>query len=523
MKIGFAAIYSWRPHVEHLYYLASLAKKDGHEIEFLTCDSDLPACYTRELRDVRPDWQECLFCRIGGVRSYESANVSSIGEYSRPVVDLPSNWKKWTYSSASSLGRFESEADFISPAFLHKAKRLEGAVKKAFIAASNWLRQKRLDAIVVFNGRIDVTRAIFEAARASKIPVATIERTWFGDGLQILPGETCLGLKSINCFVSYWKNKPLTKGQAYKAAYYIASRFLQENKNEWRAYNINAVHEKWPAAGKKKILLLPGSLNEIWGQPGWGSSWSHPIKAYDALIEHLRLDSKDLLLRAHPNWGEKIGKTDGHLAEQYYTDWAIQRNVLVIPSLSKISTLKLIEEADAVVVASGSAALEASALGKQVILVAGANYQKAGISDDATTPRKLKKVILRCAINNNKRKVIERSVRKKSLRFAYTMIYRLPQYIKSVKSVSTTLYKYEAKASSNSLIKILKLQKLDSSDNKWAKNKNGEKIILKIIEKKNWEKLRTQLISLKKYHKISRRFPYFAVDALRNIFRVGDR
>ena len=56
MRIGFASVYSWRPHVEHLAFLARMVEKAGHETHFLTCDADLDNCYTREMRG-RPGWE----------------------------------------------------------------------------------------------------------------------------------------------------------------------------------------------------------------------------------------------------------------------------------------------------------------------------------------------------------------------------------------------------------------------------------------------------------------------------------
>src|SRR3954462_15196044 len=96
LRIGFPSIYAWRPHAEHLMFLAGLARQAGHETFFLACDADLPACYTRELRAVRPDWMECLFCRGGGVRSFTGSRVSSIGALdtagSRPPLDQALEW-----------------------------------------------------------------------------------------------------------------------------------------------------------------------------------------------------------------------------------------------------------------------------------------------------------------------------------------------------------------------------------------------------------------------------------------------
>jgi hypothetical protein len=266
MRIGFASIYAWRPHTEHLHYLAGLIKKAGHEVEFLACNADLPTCYTRELRDRLPDWVECLLCRAGGIRSFESENISFIGEYNSRNNPLPEDWKSWALPVASTLGRFESEEDFNSPDFFRLVQRLEPVVEITYQAAYEWIKERKLDAVVVFNARMETTRAIFEAGKSVGIAVASMERTWFGDGLQILPGETCLGLKTVGRIVSEWSDRPLTKRQALKAVGYVASRYLRRNNNEWRAYNVNAENKAWPSVlGRHKILLIPGSLNEVWG------------------------------------------------------------------------------------------------------------------------------------------------------------------------------------------------------------------------------------------------------------------
>jgi len=39
MRIGFVNLFSFRPHVEQLYYLSVLLKSAGHEVFFLTCDA----------------------------------------------------------------------------------------------------------------------------------------------------------------------------------------------------------------------------------------------------------------------------------------------------------------------------------------------------------------------------------------------------------------------------------------------------------------------------------------------------
>src|SRR5438105_1989428 len=203
LRIGFATIYSWRPHVEHLYFLARLAESAGHQAFFLTCDADLPTCYTREMRD-RPAWQECLQCRAGGIRSYTATRVSSLGDCAER--DHAPARPEWSHSSASTLGRFESDADFASPEFEAIAARLRPAVQISYQAARAWIREQRLDAVCVFNGRMDTTRAIFEAAKSLGVRVVSLERTWFSDGLQLYPDETCLGLQSVHRLIESWRD-----------------------------------------------------------------------------------------------------------------------------------------------------------------------------------------------------------------------------------------------------------------------------------------------------------------------------
>lgn len=523
MRIGFASIYSWRPHVEHLHYLASLARADGHQVEFLSCDADLPTCYTRELRDIRPGWQECLMCRAGGIRSYEASNVKSIGDFKDSQFILPSGSSNWGLSSASSLGRFESDADYDSPTFHALAERMEPVANKAYVAAYKWIALKKLDAVVVFNGRMDATRAIFEAAKSHDIPVVTIERSWFGDGIQILPNENCLGLESVDKMVSEWAHKPLTKQQSYKAAGYIASRFLRRNHNEWRAYNINAEIKPWPASGRLKILLIPGSLNEIWGHSQYESSWKHPVNAFDALMDHLELEPRDIVLRAHPNWGEKIGKVDGSMPETYYAEWAKRRGVHMISSTDSVSTLGLIEQSDAVVVASGSAALEAGALGKQVIGVAGANYQMAGIREDACSEQKLRTLQLRVNLPQTEQDSLASSVRRQTLRFAYSVTHRIPQYADYVKCVTPTQYLYKPGADPKRLVELLTTGVLAADDGEWSGDEQDELDVLELMRDKRWDALfQTREVSLD-YASIQRRFPYGSLDAIRGLMRVGDR
>lgn len=525
MRIGFASVYAWRPHVEHLMFLAGLAKQAGHETFFLACDADLPTCYTRELRDVRPDWMECLLCRVGGVRSFTASNVSSMGSLAtNDAMPNLAQAREWAKSSASTLGRFESANDYESADFSILRDRLAPAVQRAYAAAMAWIAREKLDAICVFNGRMDATRGIFEAAKASGIRVVSMERTWFGDGLQLLPEENCLGLQSVHRMVAQWRDKPLTREQALHAAGRVAARLTRTNTTEWRAYNTRAERGSWPEEGKRRILLLPSSLNEIWSDPNWESAWTDPTQAYDAIIEHLKLDAEDVVLRCHPNWGERIGKNDGRLPERHYTQWAKSRGVHTIASRDPASTMDLIAQCDAIVVASGSAALEAAAMGKQVIATAPSIYSEAGFRTDMSDPSKVRDLALQVALPPDEQRAAARNLRRFGLRFCYTMSRRLPQYAEQVRAVTSSQYRYPAGADPQRFVDILRTGQLHADDERCAVSQADEDAVIAKMEAGAWSDLvAPPLPQDDSAQRVQRRWLLRPVDYIREKMPVGDR
>ncbi len=92
-----------------------------------------------------------------------------------------------------------------------------------------------------------------------------------------------------------------------KAAKHVAARFLRKNDKEWRAYNVNAAEASWPnGAGRRRLLLLPGSRSESWGHPDCAELWPERTAAFEALMAHFGLTPDDLLLRCHPVWAETV-------------------------------------------------------------------------------------------------------------------------------------------------------------------------------------------------------------------------
>jgi hypothetical protein len=460
---------------------------------------------------------------MGGLRSYESSHVSSIGELAEPQGPSPEGADTWALSSASTLGRFESPEDFAGDAFRHQAERLRPATALAYQAARNWIARERLDAVCVFNGRMDATRAIFEAARNAGVRVISVERSWFGNGMQLLPDEHCLGLRSIWRLVSEWKDRPLTGDQARRSAAMAARRFLRDNRTEWRAYNVNAVAAEWPVAGAaRKVLFLPSSTNEIWSHPDWQSGWSDPLAAVDAIMARLGLAPNDVVMRCHPNWSERIGKNDGRHAERYYTEWARARGVHAIPSHAPTSTLDLIEQCELLLVQVGSAAFEAGLLGKRIVTTGPSTYHLGGFTDNVHRPEDVERLAPLAPWAAGDR---GRSVAQRALRFGYSMAMRVPQYGPFVRGESSSLYRYTGGADPGRLTRLLRTGRLEADDERFAETTAEEDAVLDLVARRDWRTLAAQAEdpAAGDEQPVRRRWMFRPIDTVRNWMPVGDR
>ncbi|MBN9007086.1 MAG: hypothetical protein J0H40_16930 [Rhizobiales bacterium] len=412
--------------------------------------------------------------------------MTAIGQVSDTTGRADFVSRGWGASSACTIGRFESDEDLATTEFSTLKANLDVAAAIGYEAAKIWIQRERLDAVIAFNGRMDATRGILEAAKDTGVRYISMERSWFGDGLQLLPDESCLGLRSISRLAAEWCDVPLTPVQARRAATIVAARFNRSNSKEWRAYNTSALHKEWPANGRYKVLLVPGSRSEVWGHPDRADGWQGRTQAYDALISHFDLKPQDIVLRAHPNWSERIGQRTGIRAEEYYRDWAQKRGVSFIPSNDRTSTLGLIEQADIVVVAGGSAAIEAGIIGKRIIALAPSEYQAAGFVESANNVVELSATR---PIDSQPETVRFEEIARRTLRFCYTIAYRVPQYVDAVTCVSTTNYKYLEDTDPDRIIELIQTGILKADDASSAVDYVGENAILGLVSERRWFEL----------------------------------
>ncbi|MCX8003942.1 MAG: hypothetical protein N2688_03135 [Burkholderiaceae bacterium] len=517
MRLGFVSIYSFRPHVEHNAYLAWLARQAGHEVRYLTCDAQLPHCYARALKGTSR-LVECPKCIAGGVRSFATRGVSALPRAGAPLA--AERARAFAFSSTCTVLRTEPREQWQSMEFRSLQDAFAAAAARAYEGARAWIERERLDGLVCFNGRFEANRAVIEAAADAGLPYLTVERTWFGDGLQFAINDNCLDLRQLDLLNARYRDVPLSERQARRVARHLAARFLRRNDTEWRAYNKSAQATPWPVSGRgdgPRVLIVPSSRNEVDGHPHWEFGWPQLTDGLDAVLTTLGADGRQAVLRCHPNWGERIGRRTGELSERYYGEWARRRGVHFIASRDRASTFDLMAQADIVIVTGGSAAFDAGALGKPVISLAPSAYRAAGIAGNVLSPADLAEVrrTLDATPTDRIRGV---------LRYGYTHSYRFSQYVDYVKALTTTRYRYFDGADPTRIERMLVSGLIEPDDALVAENSIGEDLVVACIAARDWE----SLLPLEEPPaggeiRVRRRPALRWVDALRELFPKGDQ
>lgn len=404
--VGVVQIYPWRPHAFQRDYLLTLASDNGAETSELVCNGSLEKCYDKQYQTVGfGSVDHCVKCRLGRSAKARSHRQFAIDWSTK---DIPVEGEEQAIiSNRAALVRAEVASD-VSPDI--GGRGLLHAYRAGYHSAVKWIESCNVDLILLFNGRIDILKGVVDAATACGVDFMSYERSWFGDGLMLLPRENCLGLRHIHDMCRIVGDSELAEEDRVRAERIIAGRVHRTGSNEWRDFQKcgeGNYSDLISQIGKApKVLVLPSSNYEIWGHSDWRVEWVDNFEAIDYLQSALDVPFEDFLIRGHPIWAQRVGVSFGNRADEHYRDYCARRGIRYVEPTSAIHTSTLIEASDLVVLNAGSSVMEAVWRGKPVISLAVSTYQTAGVCptllgpgqpidlpDDATRRRQIVKFI----------------------------------------------------------------------------------------------------------------------------------
>ena len=376
--VGVAQIYPWRPHAQHRDFLLDLAREHGLETSELSCLGSLVKCYDKRHGSLAfGSLDNCLKCRIGRLPSARSHRQFHLDwSYRHEPIEGESDAIR---SNQASLLRAEIESDLEGDRAFDD---LIAGYRVGYRSTLDWIENQGVDLILLFNGRMDITRGVMDAAIERGVDFMSYERTWFGDGIQMLPFENCLGLRSTLEACREIANIELADEDRARAERIIDRRVRREGSTEWRDFqsdpskvaDIDALPLK-----NDFVLVLPSSSYEFWGHADWRNEWNDNFEALDHIQERLGIPWKNFVIRGHPVWAQKVGRAFGHKTDAHYREFCRLRGAHYVPATSNVATPKLIENCSLVLLNGGSAVIEAIWRGKPVISLAKSKYMASGV------------------------------------------------------------------------------------------------------------------------------------------------
>lgn len=431
MRVGLVPLFGWMPHTAHFIYLAHALKALGHEIHVLTCDGTVKTCYNLEIKGGGRKALRCAACRVStGLVGWQGDSHQGFDQ-----VDNGKTFKSasdaWIKSSLRTLHRLEGDDELDHLLAQPQAGRLRDATGQTFERTTAWITKTRPDYVFFFNGRMDLSRGILEALTAANVPFASVERSFCGAGINVLPGEDCLGLKAVHRLTAESAETKLTDDQAQVAARFLFDRLKGRTRTEWRNYQEGATPGRWPSQSERpRIVILPSSTNEIAGSHDYKMEWSDPTDGYDAVVAAFSAHPDQVVIKGHPNWAQCIGVAQGQKITRHYQEWAEARGYHFIPPSSKARSADLMREADLTVVSHSSAAFEAGSVGRHIIAVSTAHYSRAGFAHDASTQARLNEVVKKLPLRRGLK--LDKTRQRKLLRYIYTTGYRIPMFADTI-------------------------------------------------------------------------------------------
>lgn len=520
MNVGFINIYPSRPHSFHAAFLENQCRLLGYSTHFLECGGSLDGCYSKLNRS--GGITRCISCRMGRASNYSASEVHEIrGNLPAEILNVD-EINKGLISSAVTLHREEIESNyFTNEKLTDSIDQMRMNYLRAYYSTLDLIDKKQLESLVVFNGRIDMTRAAIEAAKHANINFITHERTFMGHGIQMHVNENILGLRNRIALNAKFDKEYLTSYQARLAGAEIAKRFLGTNFLEWRVYNAGSrTLPRWPTnTTREKILIIPSSRSETGNHEDWETPWNLSIDGLDLLLKAVGANKDQVVVRFHPNWLQTVGKSIGRSSHKLYKKWCETNDYHYIDSHESVSTMGLIANCDVAILNGGSAAIEAGALGKKIISLGPSAYKGTGFCRFLETIESID------SFSGFDDWISEEQIFRGTLRYVYTALARVPQYFDYVRAITTTDHIALEGADPSRLENMIKTGAVVADDASIG-SAHEEKEIINLISDRSWERLiglapEFQSANRIQQH-ITKRFPYNFIHKARSQFKRGD-
>lgn len=300
----------------------------------------------------------------------------------------------------------------------------------ALILIRRMLAVEQPSIVLLFNGRLAVTRIALELCKEMGIRVICHERGLKAESLLLWENESCLSLRSYRELTERWRNIPLNATEFAKIAQWLDDRQKGKNLN-WKAFSVEGSMGEVGDfvsrnSGRTILGLFTSSTDEIVAEDEYTSTFGtqqdwiqHNINIATANSEIV------LLIRVHPNSGSKKSSGINHDEISYFDGLkkSLPENVLVISADDNCSSYALLNSISVGLVYASTIALEIACRGIPVICAANSPWVFCDAIHKVNNHLEYNDLLFKL-ISTGMIRVNRYTQIRAALRFAYALIYR---------------------------------------------------------------------------------------------------
>jgi glycosyltransferase involved in cell wall biosynthesis/predicted O-linked N-acetylglucosamine transferase (SPINDLY family) len=239
------------------------------------------------------------------------------------------------------------------------------------------LEVERPDVMLMFNGRMAVTRIALELAKERGIRVVCHERGLAKETLLLWENEGCLALRPYAKLWQEWGSVPLAASEVSRVTQWLIDRAHGTNLN-WKTFSVQS--SLGPVAtflenhkGRQVWSLFTSSMDEIASDDDYTSVFGTQNRWIEETLRFVGAQPGiALVIRVHPNSGGKnsTGKNQDELRYFDHLRTAVPNNVVVVMPDDPVSSYALVDRTQVGLVYGSTIALEMACRGIPVFLAA---------------------------------------------------------------------------------------------------------------------------------------------------------
>ena len=397
--ISFSPYAAWHLHALYEICICHNLKWRGFDYKYVTCDGLFSDCdiFWESTMGIRNE-EACVKCQesvksLTNQYCIEKTNLGSYGDggYTKiaeeyvgkssddelfeisfngfPIAD-------WVKSSVFSHLRI-NKIDLLNP--VH-CKVFRSYIKSGIVGVllvERMLLKENPDAVLLFNGRMSITRIALELARYMGIRVVCHERGITKESLLLWENVGCLSLSPYEKLSKIWSDIPLTGQQVRDVGKWLYDRSNGKNLS-WTAFStagelgdLDVFIEK--NRGKRIVGLFTSSTDEIVSSDEFISVFQSQEKWINNTVDIIKMrHDVCLVIRVHPNSGgsKSMGVNSEELCYFNKIKRQLPENVYLVMPDDKVSTYELIKIIDLGLVYASTVGLEIVCRGVKVLQAA---------------------------------------------------------------------------------------------------------------------------------------------------------